>query len=145
MFVIRKWSPFIKSYRNRSIISGAIWGSQVSTVRMILGEFKFENKDENGFLTFAKTLFNKDASDNNCLHYCYMIDLPEVRQLLRDNGLFTERSQRLNRRGQLPTKMRHFIKAENSGDETEDDEQYDMQEMALESIGGDDGKMNLMV
>ena len=52
--------------------------------------------------------------------------------------MFTERSQRLNRRGQLPTKMRHFIKAENSDDDTEDDEQYDMQEMALESIGGDD-------
>lgn len=67
-----------------------------------------------------------------------MIDLPEVRQLLRDNNMFTERSQRLNRRGQLPTKMRHFIKAENSDDDTEDDEQYDMQEMALESIGGDD-------
>ena len=74
-----------------------------------------------------------------------MIDLPEVRQLLRDNNMFTERSQRLNRRGQLPTKMRHFIKAENSDDDTEDDEQYDMQEMALESIGGDDGKLNLMV
>ena len=67
-----------------------------------------------------------------------MIDLPEVRQLLRDNNMFTERSQRLNRRGQLPTKMRHFIKAENSDDDTEDDEQYEMQEMALESIGGDD-------
>ena len=67
-----------------------------------------------------------------------MIDLPEVRQLLRDNNMFTERSQRLNRRGQLPTKMRHFIKAENSDDDTEDDEQYEMQEMALESMGGDD-------
>ena len=43
MFVNRKWSPFIKAYRNRSILSGAIWGSQVNTVRMILGEFKFEN------------------------------------------------------------------------------------------------------
>ena len=27
MIVSRRWSPFIKSYKNRSIISGAIWGS----------------------------------------------------------------------------------------------------------------------
>ena len=54
-----------------------------------------------------------------------MIDLPEVRQILHDNGLFDHRSQRLNRRGQLPTKLRHFIKAEDSLDETEDEDQYD--------------------
>ena len=103
MFLNRQWSPFIKSYRNRSIISGAIWGSKVETVRMMLGNYKFEAVDQNGLTqqvaAFAKTLFNKDNSDNNCLHYCYMIDLPEVRQLLRDNGLFNMRSQRLNRRG----------------------------------------------
>ena len=54
--------------------------------------------------------------DNNCLHYCYMIDLPEVRQILRDNNLFNERSQKLNRRGQLPTQLRHYIKAEDSNE-----------------------------
>ena len=57
-----------------------------------------------------------------------MIDLPEVRQILRDNGLFTHRSQRLNRRGQLPTKLRHFTKAEDSDYETEDEEKYELQE-----------------
>ena len=128
MILHRKWSPFIKSYRNRSIISGAIWGSRVDTVRMMLGNYKFEGYDEKGFMDFAKSLFNKDASDNNCLHYCYMIDLPEVRQLLRNNKLFDERSQRMNRRGQLPTKLRHFIKAENSSDNTEDEDMYYKQE-----------------
>ena len=67
-----------------------------------------------------------------------MIDLPEVRQLLRDNGLYDIRAKRLNRRGQLPTKMRHFIKAEDSGIDTDDEDQYDMQEKALESIGDND-------
>lgn len=41
MIVNRRWSPFIKSYRNRSIISGAIWGSRVDTVRMIVGNYKY--------------------------------------------------------------------------------------------------------
>ena len=68
-----------------------------------------------------------------------MIDLPEVRQILHDNGLFDHRSQRLNRRGQLPTKLRHFIKAEDSLDETEDEDQYDKQMQELDKDFGDLG------
>ena len=68
-----------------------------------------------------------------------MIDLPEIRQILHDNGLFNERSQRLNRRGQLPTKLRHFSKAEDSMDETEDEDQYDKQMQELEKDFGDLG------
>ena len=41
MIVNRKWSPFIKAYRNRSIVSGAIWGSRIETIRMMLGNYKF--------------------------------------------------------------------------------------------------------
>ena len=58
-----------------------------------------------------------------------MIDLPEVRQILRDNDIVNKTSQplaeRLNRRGQLPTKLRHYNKAEDSFSDTEDDELYD--------------------
>jgi len=79
MILNRKWSPFIKAYRNRSIISGAIWGSKTETVRMMLANYKFEGFDQTGLIDFARSLFNKDKDDNNCLHYCYMIDLPEVR------------------------------------------------------------------
>ena len=79
MIQSRNWSPFMKSYKNRSIVSGAIWGSQVETIRMILGDYKFEGVRKDQYQDFAKTLFNKDEVDNNCLHYCYMIDLPEVR------------------------------------------------------------------
>ena len=56
-----------------------------------------------------------------------MIDLPEVRQILRSNNLFHIRSQKLNRRGQLPSKMRHFTKAEDSDFDTDDEEKYDLQ------------------
>lgn len=74
--------------------------------------------------------------DNNCLHYAYMIDLPEVRQILRDNGLMEERATRLNRRGQIPTKLRHYTKAEDSNEETEDEDKYDAQIQLLETEGG---------
>ena len=43
MILVRRWSPFIKSFRNRSIVSGAIWGSQVETVRLMLSNYKYEN------------------------------------------------------------------------------------------------------
>ena len=66
-----------------------------------------------------------------------MIDLPEVRQLLRDNNLYTSRAQRLNRKGQLPTQLRHAIKAEDSNEDTEDDEKYDQQEKQLWNAGND--------
>ena len=39
----KKWSPFIKSFRNRSIISGAIMGEQVETVRLLLGDYKYKD------------------------------------------------------------------------------------------------------
>ena len=43
MILHRRWSPFIKSFRNRSVISGAVWGSQVETVRMLLGDYEYKN------------------------------------------------------------------------------------------------------
>lgn len=43
MVLSRKWSPFIKSFRNRSIISGAVWGEKVETLRMLLGNYKYTN------------------------------------------------------------------------------------------------------
>ena len=66
------------------------------------------------------TYFTKDNSDNTSLHYAYMMDLPEVRELLRDAKLANTNKTWLNRRGQLPSKMRHSSKAEDS--EAEDDE-----------------------
>ena len=132
MILSRKWSPFIKSFRNRSIISGAVWGSQVETVRMLLGDYQYSNVETAQLEDLANTVFNKDEFDNNCLHYCYMIDLPEVRQILRDNDMLNFRAQRLNRRGQLPTKLRHFTKAEDSDGDTEDEEKYELQQQQLE-------------
>lgn len=79
-------------------------------------------------------MFNKDESDNNCLHYAYMMDMPEVRQLLRDAHILDSRATRLNRRGQLPTKLRHFIKCEDSDEDTEDDGLYEQQEMELNNL-----------
>lgn len=65
-----------------------------------------------------------------------MIDLPEVRQILRDNDLFNARALRLNRRGQLPSQLRHFTKAEDSNEDTEDEDLYLKQEELLNAMDG---------
>ena len=65
-----------------------------------------------------------------------MIDLPEVRQILRDNELIADRAQRLNRRGQLPTKLRHYNKAEDSNQETDDEDLYEQQQANLDKEDG---------
>jgi len=36
-----KWSPFIKSFKLRSVVSSAILGSQIDTVRFLVGEYKY--------------------------------------------------------------------------------------------------------
>lgn len=40
-----KWSPYIKSFKNRSIVSGAIMGENIDTVRMLVGEYEYRNVD----------------------------------------------------------------------------------------------------
>jgi len=79
MILHKRWSPFIKSFRNRTVISGAIWGEQLDTIRLLIGEYAYEGVSSNQLVDFARTVFNKDESDNNCLHYAYMMDMPEVR------------------------------------------------------------------
>ena len=125
MILHRKWSPFIKSFRNRSIISGAVWGSQIETLRMLLANYKYENVSKIQILDLATNIFNRDQQDNNCLHYCYMIDLPEVRQMFRDNGLYNVRANQLNKRGQLPTMLRHYMKCEDSNEESDEERDLD--------------------
>lgn len=45
MILIYKFSPFIKSFQNKSVISGAVLGGQVEILRMILGLYTYENVD----------------------------------------------------------------------------------------------------
>ena len=94
-----RWSPFIKTFKLRSIVSGAIYGSQIDTVRMLCAEYSYDKVSESQQIELQRTIYGKDTTDNNCLHLSYMADLPEVRQILRDNGLADGRSKRLNSKG----------------------------------------------
>ena len=53
MVLSRRWSPFIKSFQQRSVISGAVWGEKVETIRMLLGDYKYNNITQLNLLDFA--------------------------------------------------------------------------------------------
>ena len=89
-------------------------------------------------------VFGKDSNDNNILHHTYINMMPDVREMLL--GRFINQDQikktkddinkstkkiekqkelngfRMNRRGRKPSRMRHFLKAENSFSSESEDE-----------------------
>lgn len=90
-----------------------------------MGEYTYDKVSKSSLSEITRTIFNKDGAKNNSMHYSYMVELPEVRQIIRENGFSDERSKSLNSRGQLPRALRHLQKVEYSSDDT-DDENLDM-------------------
>ena len=96
MLIHHRWSPFIKSFKKRSVITGAVIGQQNSIVKMLLQEYQYTYIP--GKVKKPKWLgkldqfqiFGKDEDDNNLLHHSFKNDMPEVRQMLRDCGLFSK-------------------------------------------------------
>ena len=105
-----RWSPFIKSYSDRSIVTGAIMGEQIETVRLMVDNYKYSDARLSAKVAFVRNVVGKDASDNNPMHYAYMIDSPEVREILRANLHDKKAYVQMNRRGQLPQQLRHYVK-----------------------------------
>jgi len=80
--------------------------------------------------------FGKDYYDNNPLHYAYLSDMPDIRQILRQAKLEdiddptnkkpghaqkVTANQKMNRMSQTPAQMRHQQKCEASSDESDPD------------------------
>ena len=101
MIVERRWSPFIKSFKKRSILAAAIIGGRSKTCRIIICDYVYPEveiirkdwpknpknykkwmKDENNRLK----VFGKDKEDNNILHHTYVNMMPDVRDMLRTMG-----------------------------------------------------------
>ena len=116
MVMHRKWSPFIKSFREQSVMTGAIKGERVNIVQRLAGGFEYKATEETSFSKFLRDVFNKDLQDNSCLHYAYAVDNPQIRQILKDNG-FSRKDMPRNVRGQLPRELRHAKKCLDSDDE----------------------------
>ena len=78
--------------------------------------------NESGWFFFK---LNKDIARNNCWHYSYLQDVPEIRESLRLSGLNTESAKKIrNWKGQIPKQLRHAQKAElSSGADSSENEE----------------------
>ena len=90
MLIKRRWSPFFKSFKNRSVLAGAICGRRPKVCRMILKEYEYQAVVRANAPWVKKDdqfkVFGKDCEDNNILHHCYLHDMADVRQMLRDSN-----------------------------------------------------------
>ena len=111
----RKWSPYIKSFMNQSIMTSAVRGERLHLVKRIIFGYEYRGLDDLAQRKVEKAFFNKDLVDNNCLHFAYSMDIPEIRAMMKEDGqIVPERSNRRNQRGMLPKQMRHAKKVEAS-------------------------------
>lgn len=88
----------------------------------MLENYTYDDINPSSLTEFLNSFYGKDAADNNAMHYAYMIDMPEAREILRDSKFDPAQMQKLNRRGKLPTQLRHYTKAEESFDEDENED-----------------------
>ena len=92
MILLLRWSPFIKSFQKQSVLTAAIRGQQVELIRK-MSNFLFvaPSGSKNTTKIFEDWVvdnwYGKDAADNNPLHYAYIRDMPNIRQILRENKL----------------------------------------------------------
>ena len=90
MILLLKWSPFIKSYMKQSVLTAAIRGKQTELIRK-MANFMFvadqQKGDKNSIFEewVVENWYGKDLEDNNPLHYAYLSDLPDIRQILRQS------------------------------------------------------------
>ena len=93
MLVHCRWSPFIKSYRGRSVATASVIGQQAHVAQMLISEYEYRaqvmSRDQKKQAWLRKAdkfkIFGKDLDDNNILHHTYIHNMPEVRQMLRDS------------------------------------------------------------
>ena len=95
MILYRRWSPFIKAFRKQSVLTAAIKGKQTSLVRRLSAYQYVQGKEQAGLMDLdllpdlipINNIFNKDEDGQNPLHYAYLYDLPDIRQILRQSGM----------------------------------------------------------
>lgn len=138
-----KWSPFIKSFQKQSVLTAAIRGKQVNLVRKVANFLFVADAAKKSTVKIFEdwvvdNWYGKDLDDNNPLHYAYLSDLPDIRQILRqsklDGGELARIAEgdkahrpagheppgsRMNRRSQVPSQMRHEQKCEPSSDSSD--------------------------
>ena len=80
------------------MLTAAIRGKQVELIRK-LSNFLFTASPDSNFTTqyfedwVVDNWYGKDLDDNNPLHYAYISDMPDIRQILRESNFYKASDQ----------------------------------------------------
>ena len=91
ILIARKWSPFIKSFKRRSVLAATICGKQIETAKMLLSYTYEPMKNGSNTREPDQTkasffrVFGKDFEGNNVLHLCGLNRMPEIHKMLRES------------------------------------------------------------
>ena len=91
-FLSLRWSPFIKAFQKQSVLTAAIKGRQTELIRKMANFLFVTDKAEKHTVKILEdwvieNWFGKDLEDNNPLHYAYLSDMPDIRQILRQSHM----------------------------------------------------------
>jgi hypothetical protein len=118
-----RWSPIIKSYRKRNVMSAAILNEQTQVVAY-LSKFYYKGKTPTEDTLLRKAFIStRDEDGNTFLHFMYRVNIPEITTIIRQAGYLNvgdeDEALLMNLRGMLPERERHALK-QTLSDEEED-------------------------
>jgi hypothetical protein len=87
MIELLRWSPMMKTYKNRDILSAAIIGQQIDVVKYLV-ELSYKGKTLSEDAILQRKLVNhRDEEQNNFLHFTYEVNNPTINELVLGSHL----------------------------------------------------------
>jgi len=80
-----RWSPFMKSYKGRTVLTGAIWYDKNDIVNEVLG-YEYAGSNPEDDLKIKSLINGIDKNKRNPMHYAYMAGNTEITTMLRKFG-----------------------------------------------------------
>ena len=106
----------MKSYKKQSILSASMRGSRIEIAKLIMSyNYTADNMD---LLETSRT--NKDIYLNTALHYSYLNESVEFKEVLKDNN--ATNLAIMNRRGKNAKDFSHYMKWDSDDEEAPDGE-----------------------
>lgn len=99
-----RWSPFMKSYKGRTVLTGAIWYDETDIVNEILG-YDYEGATPEDDKKIKSLINGIDKNKRNPMHYAFKAGNNKITTMLRKFGYSTKKRRDVD--GLLPYQSTH--------------------------------------
>jgi ankyrin repeat protein len=100
-----RWSPFMKSYRQQTVLTGAIWYDRNDIVELVLG-YEYRGDGPEAEKKIASLIQGIDKNKRNPMHYAYMSGNKAIIAMLDKFGYNPKKRRDIN--GFLPHQCTHM-------------------------------------